>query len=88
MLQASVNFYLHQEDVQIMYVIRDGEGHVMPEFLGQETRNWHDLWGNGDFHFCELNLPHVPDTAGSYTVEIYFDGQSAAKASFTVESSL
>lgn len=87
-LQASVNFYLHQEDVQIMYVIRDGEGHVMPEFLGQETRNWHDLWGNGDFHFCELNLPHVPDTAGSYTVEIYFDGQSAAKASFTVESSL
>ena len=84
-LQASVNFYLHQEDVQIMYVVRNAEGQVLPELVGQETKNWHDLWGNGDFHFCELTLPHVPSAAGSYTVDVFFDGQRAVSASFTME---
>lgn len=86
-LQASVNFYLDKDDVDIMYVIRDSEGKVNPGLLGQETKNWHSLWSPADYHFCELTLPHVPDIAGSYTVDVYFDGQSLVSVPFTMERS-
>lgn len=84
-LQASVNFYLDKDDVDIMYVVRDGDGKVIPGLLGQETKNWHDLWSPADYHFCELTLPHVPDIAGSYTVDVYFDGQSVVSVPFSME---
>ena len=86
-LQASVNFYLDKDDVDIMYVVRDSDGKVIPGLLGQETKNWHSLWSPADYHFCELTLPHVPDIAGSYTVDIYFDGQSVVSVPFTMERS-
>ncbi len=86
-LQASVNFYLDKEDVDIMYVVRDSDGKVIPGLLGQETKNWHSLWSPADYHFCELTLPHVPDIAGSYTVDVYFDGQSVVSVPFTMERS-
>lgn len=84
-LQASVNFYLDKEDVDIMYVIRDSESKVIPGLLGQETKNWHSLWSPGDYHYSELTLPHVPVQAGSYTVDVYFDGQSVVSVPFTME---
>lgn len=84
-LQATVNFYLDQDDIQIMYVIRDSEGKVVPGLLGQESKDWHDLWSPADYHFCELTLPHVPEKAGNYTVDVYFDGQSLVSVPFTIE---
>ena len=84
-LHASVNFYLDKEDIDIMYVIRDSEGKVIPGLLGQQTKNWHNLWSPEDYHFCELTLPRVPDKAGSYTVYVFFDGQSVVSVPFTVE---
>ena len=84
-LQASVNFYLDKDDVEIMYVIRDGDGKVIPDLLAKETKNWHSLWSPADYHYCELTLPHVPDIAGSYTVDVYFDGQSVVSVPFTME---
>lgn len=86
-LQASVNFYLDKDDIDIMYVVRDSDGKVIPGLLGQETKNWHSLWSPADYHFCELTLPHVPDIAGSYTVDVYFDGQSVVSVPFTMERS-
>lgn len=84
-LRASVSFYLDKEDVQVLYVIRSDDGRVDPSLAGRETKNWHDLWEPSDYHYCELNLPHVPENAGSYTAEIYFDGMLAASLPFTVQ---
>lgn len=84
-LRASVSFYLDDEDMEVLYVIRGDDGRVDPSLAGRETKNWHDLWEPSDYHYCELNLPHVPETAGSYTAEIYFDGMLAVSVPFTVQ---
>jgi len=84
-LRANVAFYLDDEDTHVLYVIRNSDGKVDPSLAGEETLNWHDLWAPADYHFCELNLPHVPEEAGSYTAEVYFDGGLAASVPFTVQ---
>lgn len=84
-LKASVSFYLDDEEVQVLYIIRSDNGRADPSLVGRETRNWHDLWAPSDYHYCELNLPHVPEEAGSYTVEVYFDGMLAVSVPFTVQ---
>lgn len=83
-LHASVAFYLDNADTTVLYVIRDGDGNVVSSLTAQETLNWKDLWSPGDYHDCELDLPKLPATAGSYTAEIYFNWQLAASADFTV----
>lgn len=84
-LRAGTTFYLDEEDTRVLCIIRGSDGKVEPSLVGEETRNWHDLWAPGDYRYCELDLPHVPDSPGSYTAEIYFDGMLAASVPFTVQ---
>lgn len=84
-LRAGTTFYLDEEDTRVLYIIRSSDGKVNPSLTGEEVLNWHDLWAPGDYRYCELNLPHVPESSGSYTAEIYFDGMLAASVPFTVQ---
>ena len=59
-------------ETNVMFVFRDSNGNVLPELIKTIRTSWRDLWNNGD-RYCELDLPIIPDIAGQYTVQIFFD---------------
>lgn len=62
-----------------LFLIRDSAGNVVSTHT--QTSSWTDMWYKG---FGKLTIPTMPATAGSYTVEIYFNGQHVTTQSFTV----
>ena len=84
MLHATVNFYIPEEAINVMYVIRDGEGKVLSELIAQKTMDWYSMWINTDYHYCELDIPKVPTEPGDYTVSVYFDGMAVSVISFSI----
>lgn len=83
-LKANDAFNLPKDTVDILYVIRDGDGNVISKYTAQESKVWKDLWYPDNYHNCELNLPKVPSEAGSYSVSIYFNNLALASANFTI----
>ena len=80
------NFYIRHENIQLLYVIRDAEGKVISDCIAMENRDWRDgLWNGPDYHYCCLNLPHVPSVPGEYTFNLYFNGQLIANEDFTIQ---
>lgn len=73
-LHGSTNFYLPGTELDILYVIRDAHGNVLPDLVSQEKGYWKDIWYAGDYHYGELDLPTAPETAGDYSLSIYFNG--------------
>ena len=71
-MQLIYNFVT--EDDQGWYVIRDAHGNVLPDLVSQEKGYWKDIWYAGDYHYGELDLPTAPETAGDYSLSIYFNG--------------
>ncbi len=67
------------EDVTIMYVTRNQDGAAIHS--GVQISTWKDMW---PLSYCKLNIPAIPTAAGSYTMEIYFNGGLAHRQEFTV----
>ncbi len=84
LLHASVNFYLPEEEIRVMYVIRDGEGNVLPDLIFNDTMDWKTMWTNDDYHYCELDIPNVPTEAGDYTLSLYFNGNAICVLTFSI----
>lgn len=82
---CSDNFYLTGAEVSVLYVLRDGFGNILPAFTQEETFYWKDIWNSGDVKNGELTLPVTPTAAGNYTLELYFDGMTAAQLQFTIQ---
>lgn len=59
-----------KDKVTVTYIIRDDAG--VPVSLNSVESTWNKLWNK---KFCELDIPQMPETAGQYTVDIYFNGQ-------------
>lgn len=85
MLHATKDFTVPRDEVNLLYVIRDGHSRVIPELISQETITWWDLWINTDHHYCELDLPKIPDTPGNYTLALYFNGLAVMAIEFTIQ---
>lgn len=84
LLHASVNFYIPEDPTNILYVIRDAEGNVLPELTAQETLDWYTMWINTDYHYCELDIPKVPTQPGDYSVSLYFNNMSVIVMNFSI----
>ena len=84
-LEAGISFYLENEDTNVLYVIRDANGKVIPNLVEQIRSDWHDLWSAGDYHYCELNVPNTPSDPGDYRIDVYFNGASICSNSFTIK---
>ncbi len=69
-----------RDEISIMYVIRDENG--TPVIVDTQTRVWNDMWNNG---YCCMDVPELPATAGTYTLEIFFNANLAATQEFTIE---
>ena len=64
------NIQSSDDTVTTLLVVRDSDGNVVDHYSGQSV--WSDMWSN-DMYVGEL--ARMPETAGSYTLEIYFNGK-------------
>lgn len=84
---TSASFVMHvdrktsqpKDEVVTLYVIRDAEGNRIS--ANTESRTWDDMW---DDRYAEFTIPVMPSNAGSYTVEIYFNGMAVTTQSFEI----
>ena len=83
-LQAQSNFYLYDSKLYILYVLRDAHGNVIPDSVTEEQARWKQIWYGGDYHYAELDIPNLPQRAGTYTLELYFDGTAVGNVTFTI----
>lgn len=68
------NYQSSSNKITVTYIIRDEAG--VPVSLNSKSSTWNKLW---DKKFCELDIPQMPETAGNYTIDIYFNGQQINK---------
>ena len=83
-LQGTTNFYVPEDPLDILYVIRDGYGNVIPKYISEDTGDWKEIWYAGDYHYGELDVPTAPDAPGDYSLSIYFNGLAITVITFTV----
>ncbi len=65
--------------IQIQYVIRSADGNIVSIDSGSGI--WYYLWKN---RYGTFNIPSIPQEAGDYTVDIYFDGAIVTTQAFSV----
>ena len=72
------------DEIDTLFVVKDAGGKLVSVNQGR-TRSWSSMWStyNGRTG-TELDLPSMPQTAGSYTVDIYFAGAYVTTYAFTV----
>ncbi len=71
------------DPITIMFVIRDAQGNA----ISYDTTSaiWTNMWSwNNGGHRGKLDVPALPQQAGSYTMEIYFNGYSVHTQQFNV----
>ncbi len=84
--KASFAAYLDHEystssdKITTLYVIRDAEGKIIS--TATETRKWTSMWKDG---FGRFNIPELPGEAGTYSIEIYFNGAFVYSRNFTMK---
>lgn len=83
-MRSSESFYLTGAEVDVLFVIRDAYGNILPDLVSEETFYWKNIWNGGNVKNGELDLPAVPASAGDYVLNIYFDGMSVAELNFTI----
>lgn len=83
-LYADERYYIDEEELSALYVIRDSAGNAIPNLVKQETIDWKALWSAGDYHYGELDIPAVPTEAGDYTVSLYFNGAAVTTVRFSI----
>lgn len=68
-----------QEEIQTLYVIRDKDNTIV--IIEEETRTWVSMWYR---RYGEFDIPSLPQTAGEYTISVYFNGALAHTQAFTI----
>ena len=71
-----------EEDIAVMLVVRDADGKVVTFEASQ--RQWNTMWEKNLF---VGTLDSMPQKAGTYTLEIYFNHKLAATKDFNVRES-
>ena len=79
---VSINrtYKVSSDKIYVTYVIRDTDGTVV-NFSTTETK-WKNMWSNG---YGEFDLPTLPQTAGNYTVTVYFNDALACQQNFRIK---
>ncbi len=84
---SELRYWVNHQQMDLMFIIRDADGNVLPSFSEQESVDWYDLWwktSTKSYHYAELDLPHTPTEVGTYTLDIYLDGYLAGTKTFTI----
>lgn len=68
------------DSIVTLFVVRDAEGTLVS--AETSTAPWASMWNLG---YCPVTLPKLPDQPGEYTVDIFFNGASIGRQTFTIE---
>ena len=66
--------------VTVLYVIRNADGIYVSSNIQQHQ--WNQMFVK---QYCELDIPVMPSTAGTYNIEIYFNNAFVTSQNFTVQ---
>lgn len=72
-------YNVSRNNVDLLYVIRSEDGSFYS--VNADSSRWSDLWSKG---YGELDIPALPNSAGSYNIAVYFDGAYVADVDFTI----
>lgn len=84
-LQSSDTFYMTGVAVDILYVIRDAYGNVLPDLVAEDSPYWKNIWNGGNDKNGELVIPTLPTIPGEYVLALYFDGMEVTELPFTIQ---
>ncbi len=79
-LQAPEKFKDDDKDETMITIAIRGENGSVVQFR-RDSSTWNDIWKEGKF----LTTYKLPETAGSYQLELYFDGKLVNETVFSVE---
>lgn len=65
--------------ISTLFVIRDSNG--IPVASNAHSRTWNNMW---DGRYSVIEMPIMPQSTGSYTVDVYFNGGHVHSQNFTV----
>jgi len=68
------------DQIVTLFVTRSADGAVVS--TATQSRTWTSMWYRG---FGRIDIPALPQTAGDYTLEIYFNGALVTTQGFTIE---
>ncbi len=84
LLYCESRFFIPDAEIEVLYVIRNGNGEVMLKYIAQEKADWHDLWVDHSSNYAELDLPAAPQEPGDYSLSIYFNNKAIAFTRFSI----
>lgn len=84
-VRNSKSFYLPGAEVEVLYVIRDAYGNVLPDYVTSQKVYWKNIWAGGDARSGEFTITNVPENAGSYELSLIIEGMGLAKLPFTIQ---
>ena len=67
------------DSVEILFIVRNTDS--TPVLLSTTTTTLATMWKND---YCKLQMPPLPTTAGTYTIDVYFNGGLAATQQFKI----
>lgn len=65
--------------IETLFVIRDESGAIVS--TATTTQTWTRMWYK---NYCELDIPSLPQTAGKYTITVFFNDAYAGESVFTI----
>lgn len=81
LVKLNASYASDATEIEILYLVRNADGNPVSSSL--QTYKWSQMWNK---YYCELDIPNMPTTPGSYTMCIYFNGGLAAEQAFTIQS--
>lgn len=80
LIRLNKTYNTSPDNIVSLFVIRDADGNVV--HTATTNSSWTNMWYQG---YCELDVPGVETlNAGSYKIDIYFNGATAFTGDFTV----
>lgn len=79
LVRAKKDIYHSNQKMTTMYIVRNQSGD--PILIAEQTKNWSDMWSS---YNCKLEVPVMPSAAGTYTMEVYFNGGLTNTQPFTI----
>ncbi len=70
---------LNSSSVEITFLVRNAES--IPVLLSTTTNTLAKMWKTD---YCQLQMPPMPTTAGTYTIDVFFNGGLAATEQFKI----
>lgn len=80
LVQMAKQYWVSDDEIVTTFVIRDANNHLVS--TENTSSPWRKMWYK---RYCELDIPTLPQTAGTYTIDIYFNDMFVTSQTFTIQ---